>query len=93
MRRALSSMAEAGHVKLVYGPWNKAFLDEVELFPLGAHDDIVDAAAQGFNRRFPGHLVFVRFDDQVVELRLLGLVRRSVRFEIALDLKLRTRID
>jgi len=37
--------AEAGNVKLVRGPWNEAFLDEVENFPLGDHDDQVDAVS------------------------------------------------
>lgn len=41
----LSSQAQAGNVKLVRGPWINAFLDEVELFPKGAHDDQVDAAS------------------------------------------------
>lgn len=46
--RPLSSMAEARHVHLVRGVWNKDFLDEVEVFPLGKHDDQVDAAAGAF---------------------------------------------
>lgn len=41
----LSSAAEHGNVKLVRGEWNKAFLDEVETFPIGSHDDQVDAAS------------------------------------------------
>ena len=41
----LASQAEAGNVKLVRGPWINAFLDEIELFPLGSHDDQVDAAS------------------------------------------------
>jgi predicted phage terminase large subunit-like protein len=41
----LASQAERGNVKLVKGPWIGAFLDEAELFPQGAHDDMVDAAA------------------------------------------------
>ena len=43
--RPLASQAQAGNVKLVRGPWINAFLDEAELFPLGSHDDQVDAAA------------------------------------------------
>jgi predicted phage terminase large subunit-like protein len=39
----VASAAEAGNVKLVRGPWIEAFLDELEAFPLGAHDDQVDA--------------------------------------------------
>jgi predicted phage terminase large subunit-like protein len=46
----LSSMAEAGHVRLLRGAWNKDFLDEVEVFPLGTHDDQVDAAAGAFDK-------------------------------------------
>lgn len=43
--RPMSSAAEAGNFILVQGPWNKAFLDEVEMFPIGPHDDIVDACS------------------------------------------------
>jgi predicted phage terminase large subunit-like protein len=46
----LASQAQAGNVKLVRGKWNRAFLDELCLFPHGSHDDQVDAAASGFNR-------------------------------------------
>jgi predicted phage terminase large subunit-like protein len=46
---ALSSQAEAGNVKLVRGPWNEAFLNELENFPGGRHDDQVDAASGAFN--------------------------------------------
>lgn len=37
-----SSQAGIGNIKLLRGPWNDAFLDELEGFPLAAHDDIVD---------------------------------------------------
>lgn len=48
--RGLASAAEAGNVRLVRGPWNKAFLDEIDMFPTkGVHDDQVDAAALAFN--------------------------------------------
>ena len=39
----VASQAEAGNIKLVRAPWNAAFLDEIELFPSGSHDDQVDA--------------------------------------------------
>lgn len=39
----VSSQAEAGNLKLVRGEWILTFLDEVEIFPNGAHDDQVDA--------------------------------------------------
>jgi hypothetical protein len=48
----LAAQAEGGVVKLLLrGPWNKDFLDEVELFPLGRHDDAVDAASLALRRR------------------------------------------
>jgi predicted phage terminase large subunit-like protein len=46
---ALSCQAEAGNVKLLKGDWNGKFLDEIELFPYGTHDDQVDGASGGFN--------------------------------------------
>jgi predicted phage terminase large subunit-like protein len=46
----LASQAEAGNVKLVKGLWNKDFLDEIELFPDGGHDDQVDAASGAFDK-------------------------------------------
>ena len=44
----VSAQAEAGNVKLVRGAWNEAFLDEVSMFPNGAHDDQVDALSGAF---------------------------------------------
>lgn len=46
---AFAAQCEGGNVKLVKGSWNDAFLDELETFPLGIHDDQVDAAADAFN--------------------------------------------
>lgn len=44
-----AAQAEAGNIKLVRGPWVEAFLDEVCLFPAGAHDDQIDALADAIN--------------------------------------------
>ncbi len=52
--QALAASAEAGNVVLVRGNWNRDFLDEVEMFPYGDHDDQVDAAAGAFNRLTQG---------------------------------------
>lgn len=46
---SLSSQAEAGRVLLVRAAWNGPFLDELEAFPNGSHDDQVDAAAGAFH--------------------------------------------
>lgn len=44
----LAAACEAGNVKIVRGRWNREFLDELCSFPLGDHDDMVDAAAGAF---------------------------------------------
>lgn len=44
-----SAQAEAGNVKLLRGPWNEAFLDEVCAFPNATFDDQVDAFADALN--------------------------------------------
>jgi predicted phage terminase large subunit-like protein len=47
--RPASAQAEAGNVKLLRGPWNEAFLDEVCGFPNVMFDDQVDAFADALN--------------------------------------------
>jgi len=47
--RPASAAAENGRIKLVKGHWNKAFIDELENFPKGAHDDQVDALSGAVN--------------------------------------------
>ncbi len=39
----VASRVKAGKVKLKRGAWNRAFLDELSVFPSGEHDDQVDA--------------------------------------------------
>ena len=39
----VSSQAEVGNIRLLRGPWIGDFLDELEAFPYGGHDDQVDA--------------------------------------------------
>jgi predicted phage terminase large subunit-like protein len=46
---AFASQAEAGNVKIVAGHWNKDYLDELEVFPDGPHDDQVDGSSGAFN--------------------------------------------
>lgn len=41
--RPASAQAQVRNVKLVRGPWNRAFLDELEGFPGADYDDQVDA--------------------------------------------------
>jgi len=44
----LAAQAEAGNVFLIEGPWNEAFLSEIEGFPMGKWKDQVDAASRAF---------------------------------------------
>jgi len=46
----VASQAEAGNIKLVRGPWNEAFLEEIGLFPNGKFKDQVDALSRAFAR-------------------------------------------
>jgi len=45
----VSAAAQAGNVKLMRAAWVQAFLDELLLFPNGAHDDQVDALSGAFS--------------------------------------------
>jgi predicted phage terminase large subunit-like protein len=47
--RPASAQAEAGNVKLLRGPWNEAFLNEICAFPNGTFDDQLDAFADALN--------------------------------------------
>ena len=44
----LAAQVEVGNVYLVNGPWVRAFLDEVEMFPNAKFKDRVDAASRAF---------------------------------------------
>lgn len=53
---ALATYAKnSTHVRIVIAGWNREFLDEMEQFPNGAHDDQTDAVSSGFN-----YLMFAR---------------------------------
>jgi len=46
----VSDAARCGLVSLVAGPWNAAFLTELEGFPKAPHDDQVDSLSGAFNK-------------------------------------------
>lgn len=52
--RAAPSAARvnAGRVLMVRGAWNRAFVDELAVFPMGAHDDQVDALSGAYDMLF-----------------------------------------
>lgn len=50
--KPVSAQSEGGNIKLLRGPWNSAFLNELENFPSPesqGHDDQVDAFSGAFN--------------------------------------------
>jgi predicted phage terminase large subunit-like protein len=47
-----ASRVNAGKVKMVKGAWNRALLDELAVFPMGAHDDQVDALSGAYEMVF-----------------------------------------
>jgi len=47
-----AAQVNAGNVRLIKGDWNKAYIDELKLFPLGSNDDQVDGSADAFNHLF-----------------------------------------
>lgn len=44
----VSAQSEAGNIKVLKAKWNEDFFKELENFPDGAHDDIVDALSGAF---------------------------------------------
>lgn len=48
------AQAQAGNVRLVHGRWNADYLDEMTAFPVGGHDDQVDATSAAFARLTAG---------------------------------------
>jgi len=68
-----ASPAEAGNVKVVRGEWNEAFFSELQLFPLGAHDDQVDAVSGAYNMLTHRYIYpHVSVADPVARLGKLG---------------------
>ena len=45
-----SAQSEAGNIRVLRAPWNDDFFSEMDNFPEGAHDDIVDAFSGAFNK-------------------------------------------
>lgn len=44
-----ASQVQAGNVLLLRGEWNEEYISELESFPDGSHDDMVDASSDAFN--------------------------------------------
>jgi predicted phage terminase large subunit-like protein len=66
---ALASQAEVGNVRLLRGPWNAAYIEELASFPSGAHDDQVDASSLAFNTLADGPAVLTVAPDLFAGIR------------------------
>jgi predicted phage terminase large subunit-like protein len=62
--KPLSAAAYNRLVKVVRAPWNDVFFAELEAFPDGKHDDIVDGASGAFNELVAGFRGDVASIDQ-----------------------------
>lgn len=47
--KPVSAQAEHGNIMVYRAPWNRTFFSELENFPDGKHDDIVDVLSGAFN--------------------------------------------
>jgi predicted phage terminase large subunit-like protein len=47
---AAASQANVGRIALVRAPWNHAFVEELASFPVGLHDDQIDALSLAFSK-------------------------------------------
>ncbi len=52
--KPVSAQAEVGNIHVLRAPWNDDFFKELEAFPDGAHDDIVDVLSGAFNELASG---------------------------------------
>jgi predicted phage terminase large subunit-like protein len=46
---AFAAQVNVGNVSMVRAPWNDDVINEMRVFPNGAHDDIVDSSSRAFN--------------------------------------------
>lgn len=53
--KPVSAQAEGGNIKVLRAPWNNEFFTELENFPEGVHDDIVDVLSGAFNELVGGY--------------------------------------
>jgi predicted phage terminase large subunit-like protein len=52
--KPVSAQCEAGNVRVLRAAWNEEFFSELENFPDGSHDDIVDVLSGAFNEMSGG---------------------------------------
>jgi predicted phage terminase large subunit-like protein len=68
--RPASSACENGAVFLIQGSWTKKFINELVGFPVGQHDDMVDAFTGAFSKIATGALVGTNYKELKHKKRL-----------------------
>jgi predicted phage terminase large subunit-like protein len=59
-----ASQVNVGNVSLVKAPWNRAYVDELRMFPGGKHDDQVDASSRAFAALIKTGTTYFGLDDK-----------------------------
>lgn len=55
--KPVSAQCEAGNIMVLRAPWNEELFTELENFPVGTHDDIVDTFSGAFNELCVGNSI------------------------------------
>lgn len=45
-----ASQVNVGNVKMLRGEWNDEFIKEMQMFPNGKHDDMIDSSSRAYNK-------------------------------------------
>lgn len=72
-----AAQLNVGNVALVRASWNRVYLDELRVFPSGAHDDQVDASSRAFAALIKSGTSWFSLDDKAVATLSRGLAIRS----------------
>ena len=73
----LAGQINAGNVRLLAGEWNQEFIAELGVFPVGDHDDQVDAAAGAYNKLCLQSGRSIRGRSPVIDLSRLDQIRHE----------------
>lgn len=60
-----ASQVNVGNVLIMRGPWNDELINEMRMFPNGAHDDQVDALSRAFSELIVGNFGLLEFMAQM----------------------------
>lgn len=70
--RPASSACEHGSVYLIRGSWTKKFLNELIGFPVGQHDDMVDAFTGAFSKIATGAIIGMNYKEAQLQKKRRG---------------------